>query len=268
MRSHLDIAHDLYDAFERQDSQRLVELLHPDFVGYVTEGMPGGVGGAHFGPKAMLSDVWAPIARRFGARPVPDQFHCCDDGDVIVLGSYPGQSAGTDRAFDAVFAHALAFRDNRIIAMRQVTDSQRWVDAVAAANVAVVKRMFDAVEQRDAEALLSVYAEDVVITEASSLPYGGVYHGHEGAIKHGMGYVAAWDSVQTAADRELELVILSAGNPLIVRWRQRATKTDGTHLDAPVVDMIELRAGRVTSLHMFHFDTARVLEFLNAAPAA
>lgn len=64
--------------------------------------------------------------------------------------------------------------------------------------------MFDAVERRDAETLLSVYAKDIVITEASSLPYGGVYHGHQGAIDHAMAYLATWASIQTSDDRKLQ----------------------------------------------------------------
>lgn len=268
MESNLDVAHDLYEAFERRDVERLVELLHPEFVGYVTEGMPSGVGGIHTGPQAMLSEVWAPIAQRFRVRPVPAQFHRCDDGHVIVIGSYTGEPAGPDRPLNAAFAHTLAFREGRVVELRQVTDSQRWAEAAAAVDLAVVGRMFQAVEGRDAETLLSLYAEDIVITEASSLPYGGIYHGHEGAIEHGMAYLATWDSIQTTDDRKLQPLILNASERVIVMWRQKATAADGRHLDAPVLDMIELRFGQVASLQMFHSDTAGVLEFLNAALAA
>jgi uncharacterized protein len=125
-----------------------------------------------------------------------------------------------------------------------------------------------AVEHRNAEALLSTYAENVVITEASSLPYGGVYHGHEGALRHGMAYLAAWDSIQTADDRKLQPLILNAGDRVIVVWRQKATAADGRRLDLPVIDLIELRDAQVESLQMYHLDTAAVLEFLGTTTAA
>lgn len=53
---------------------------------------------------------------------------------------------------------------------------------------------------------------------------------------------------------------------MIVKWRQKATAANGRHLDAPVIDMIELHRGQVASLQMFHLDTASVLEFLHATP--
>ncbi len=268
MSSNLELAHDLYEAFARADPGRLLELLHPEFVGHVAEGMPGGVGGTHAGPTPMLTDVWAPIARRFGVRPVPDRYYTSDDDGVIVTGTYTGEPPGADHPLSAAFAHVLAFRDGRIAELRQITDTQRWGEAAAAADVAVVRRMFEAVERRDADALLSAYADDIVITEASSLPYGGVYRGHVGAVDHGMAYVATWDGIQTTDDRKLQPEILNAGDRVIVLWRQKATAADGRRLDAPVVDLIELRAGRVASLQMFHLDTAAVLEFLDAAPVA
>lgn len=266
MASNVELAQYLYGAFERADTERLLELLHPEFIGHVSEGMPDDVGGTHGGPQNMLTEVWAPLARRFGVRPVPEQLYACTDGTVIVIGSYLGEPPRADRPLNAAFAHVLAFRDDRIVELRQITDTHRWAEAAAAADLRAVRRMFDAVERRDAETLLSVYAKDVVITEASSLPYGGVYHGHHGAIDHGMAYLATWASIQTADDRKLQPTIRNAGDRVVVTWRQKATVADGRHLDAPVIDMIELRRGQVASLQMFHLDTASVLEFLHATP--
>jgi ketosteroid isomerase-like protein len=48
----------------------------------------------------------------------------------------------------------------------------------------------------------------------------------------------------------------------VVTWRQKATASDGRHLDVPVVDLIVLREGKVASLEMFLQDTAAVLDFL------
>jgi len=51
---------------------------------------------------------------------------------------------------------------------------------------------------------------------------------------------------------------------VVVLWRQKVTAADGRRLDLPVVDVIELRNGKVGSLHMFPADTAKLLEFLRA----
>jgi len=158
----------------------------------------------------------------------------------------------------------LAFRDGQIAELRQFTDSHRWQQAAVAAGLGTVRRMFEAVERRDARALLGTYADDIVITEAASLPYGGVYHGHHGAARHARGYIATWDHLQSAGDRRLEPLILQAGDRVVVLWRQKATAVDGRHLDLPVVDVIELRNGKVGSLQMFPADTAKMLDFLRA----
>jgi ketosteroid isomerase-like protein len=180
-----------------------------------------------------------------------------------VIGNYVGQPLGSEEPMTAAFVHVLAFRDGRIVELRQVTDSQRWSDAAAGVELATINRMFDAVERRDAEALLSAYAEDVVITEADALPYGGPFHGHEGAVQHGRAYVEAWDPLQTPADRLLDRSILHAGERIFVIWHQRGTSSDGERLDQRVIDLIEMRDGKVRSLQMFHSDTAATREFLD-----
>jgi ketosteroid isomerase-like protein len=138
---------------------------------------------------------------------------------------------------------------------------------VAAAGLGAVRRMFEAAERRDAEALLSTYAHDVVITEAPSLPYGGIYHGHHGAARHALAYTATWDRLQSAGDRRMEPLIWPAGDCVVALWRQKATAADGRHLDLPVLDLIELRNGKIGSLRMFPSDIAELLDFLQAGPA-
>lgn len=113
MASNVKLAQYLYEAFERADAERLLELLHPEFIGHVSDGMPDDVGGTHVGPQNMLTEVWAPIARRFGVRPVPEQLYACTDGTVIAIGSYVGEPPRADGPLNAAFAHVLAFRDDR-----------------------------------------------------------------------------------------------------------------------------------------------------------
>lgn len=262
MSSDTDIARELYAAFERADPNLLMELLHPDFVGHVSEGMPWGWGGMHVGPAAMLAEVWAPVWRRFRVRPVPERFLSCDDGTVVVTGTYVGQPRDAAAPLAAAFAHVLALRDGQVCELHQITDTHRWAQAAAAADAEVVRRLFAAVEERDGQAVLEAYATDVVIREAPSLPYGGVYHGHDGAIRHALAYTATWDHLQSAEDRKLQPQIRGCDDRVVVTWRQKATASDGRHLDVPVVDLISLRDGKVASLEMFQQDTAAVLDFL------
>lgn len=259
--ANAELAHDFYSALGRADAARLLELVHDDFTGHLSEGLPDGFGGMHVGARTMLREVWAPIADRFGVRPVPDRMLLCESGEILALGHYVAEPP---RSLHAAFAHMLTFRDGRLAELRQVTDTQRWHEAASRARVAVVERMFAAVEARDAETLLSTYARDIVIREASSLPHGGIYQGYQGALEHARAYLATWDPMQTEADRRLDPVIHDAGDCVFVRWHQRATARDGGRLDVEVIDVVDLRGGKVVLLQMFPLDTASILSFLEA----
>jgi uncharacterized protein len=264
MPTTLDLARELYDAFAQADGQRLVALLHSDFRGHVSDGMPLGVGGTHLGPTAMLRDVWAPAAQCFAARPVPERFLTCDGGDIVVLGHYQGQPPGPGRPLSAVFAHVLTFRDDRITELIQITDTQRWVEAAVDADTTVVKTLFEAVRRRDATTVLNSYSVDIEIREPAALPYGGVYRGHDGAMHHATAYTKCWDPIQTEDDRDMQPEILSARDHLFVLWRLKST-TVRRRLDVPVVDVIKLRDRQIVSLEMFHHDAMAVCEFLDSA---
>lgn len=259
----LDLAKELYDAFADADGQRLVALLHSDFRGHVSAGMPAGVGGIHVGATAMLSEVWMPVAQQFAARPVPERFLTCDSGDIVVLGHYEGQPPGPGRPLSAMFAHVLTFRDHRIAELVQITDTQRWVEAASDADVTVVKAIFEAVRRRDASTLLNSYAADIEIREPAALPYGGIYHGHDGAIRHATAYTECWDAIQSEDDRDPQPQVFSARDHVIALWRLKATTAE-RRLNVPVVDVIKLRDRQVFSLQMFHRDATAVREFLDS----
>lgn len=127
-------------------------------------------------------------------------------------------------------------------------------------NVEIVRRLFEAVERRDLAGVLAAYDENIVIREAESLPYGGEYRGHEGATKHGFGYVAAWGDLQTAAEQKMDAQFLDAGDTVVVLWRQRAAKGE-EKFDSSAASVYKLRMGKIVESEMFQ-DTAAVQKFL------
>jgi hypothetical protein len=130
-------------------------------------------------------------------------------------------------------------------------------------NLDTIRRLFAAVEARDPEALLACYHEDVVIREAESLPYGGTYRGHDGALRHGLAYLRCWGTLQGDEQRKLDHKLLDAGEFVVVQWRQKARNPEsGETLDAPAVSLYRMRRGRIAESTMYHFDTARLLAFL------
>jgi len=130
-------------------------------------------------------------------------------------------------------------------------------------NMEAVRRLFRAVEGRDLAGVLAAYDPEVVIREAESLPYGGVYRGLEGAERHARGYAQAWGGLQTPAEYKLGAVFLDAGDHVVALWRQRGVAAGGSRkFDMPAVSVYRLRGGKVVESQMFHADAVAVRQFL------
>ena len=124
-------AQQLYRALAAADREALTTLLHPDFVGHITDGLPLDMGGRHDGPEAMRRDVWWTIGRHYKVEVQPDEFRLLDDGRLFVAGHYRGEGRASHRPLDAAFIHLIAFAtDGRISSLQQLTDSAAWVQAL------------------------------------------------------------------------------------------------------------------------------------------
>jgi uncharacterized protein len=134
-------------------------------------------------------------------------------------------------------------------------------------NIERAQALFQAVEYRDPEGVLAIYDEKIVINEAPSLPYGGEYHDHEGALRHGMGFRTAWDHFQPWSARGLQPYFIAQGDHVAVLWRHKAKRAEtGEKIDLPAVSIYRFIEGKIVDSRMFHFDTARLLHFLRIAP--
>jgi ketosteroid isomerase-like protein len=264
MESSIALVHRFYDAMHAGDVAGLLATLAPDFVGHVSEGIPGGYGGTHVGGEHMLRDCWAPIHRTFGALPYPSRYLVAEPGHVIVTGEYRGTPSATRRQFTAAFAHVHRLDENKIAELHQITDTCQWARALS--NIDVAKAVFDAVRARDLDALLRVYSDDIVIRDDPRLPYGGEYQGRDGAIQHAAGFAGTWDPHQSHSDRDPAEVLLDAGTQIVAVWQLRASHRH-QRLDQTTVSLLNFENGRVVSLEMFHRDTGELRAFLNESAA-
>ena len=129
--TNVSTAHQLYRALAAGDREALSTLLHPDFVGQVTDGLPLDMGGRHDGPEAMRRDVWWTIGRHYKVEIQPEEFRLLDDGRLFVAGHYRGRGRTSGRRLDAAFIHLIAFAaDERIASLQQLTDSAAWAQAL------------------------------------------------------------------------------------------------------------------------------------------
>lgn len=121
----------LYEALARGDRATLDAVLHPDFVGHATEGLPAGMGGPHIGPAAMRRGLWGRIAQLFDARAEVTELAPLADGRLLARGHYRGKARHSGAALNAAFTHVLTFADDgRLTALDQLTDSAAWVSAL------------------------------------------------------------------------------------------------------------------------------------------
>lgn len=124
-------AQQLYRALAAGDRDTLGSLLHPEFVGHATEGLPLDMGGEHAGPEAMQLNLWWQIGRHYKVEAQVDEFRSLDDGRLFVAGHYRGEARATGKRLDAAFIHVIGFSaDGRISALNQLTDSAAWVEAL------------------------------------------------------------------------------------------------------------------------------------------
>jgi 2-(1,2-epoxy-1,2-dihydrophenyl)acetyl-CoA isomerase len=130
VKHNLELAHSFYYALQSKDGIALKLLLHPNCEGHLTEGLPNGLGGTYRGPIEMLQALMR-VGESFSSQPQPTRFLIAESDHVVVQGRYRGESIQSGKPLDAAFLHVLRFREERLLELWQVTDSQRWADALA-----------------------------------------------------------------------------------------------------------------------------------------
>ena len=137
---------------------------------------------------------------------------------------------------------------------------------------AVVRALFRAVEERDREALLALYHDDLELHDAPSLPYGGTVCG-KAAMREQVDapsettWLGTWGPLQpTEKERRMDpRVVATNGDEVTVIYMQRALSAAGERFASPVLALYEVRDDKVARAQMFHYDTAAILEFIERA---
>jgi ketosteroid isomerase-like protein len=130
---------------------------------------------------------------------------------------------------------------------------------VSRENVEIVRRIYDAVAQRDAATPFAYYAEDIVWDVSNSrraaLMMHSVYHGHEGVRQCWREAVEAFGEV----DFDVEELI-DAGGQVVAVIRERAIgRTSGAPVEASHVTILTLAHGKVIRVQVWD-DRAEALK--------
>jgi len=121
-------------------------------------------------------------------------------------------------------------------------------------NVDVVRAIYEAGKVGDLNAMLQHLDPQVKCHEASSLPYGGEYEGHEGFSR----LMSAVFSVFEAFAVEVKELI-DGGETVVAILEFRVThKGSGRVVEMPIAEVWRLRDGKVVDLRPFYWDTAQL----------
>lgn len=104
-----------------------------------------------------------------------------------------------------------------------------------------------------------VLAPDIVLTEPSSLPHGGVHRGLDAFLAVQAGMAEHWQQrIEDAAYWHCapDRVFLR----IVITWTARAT---GRTVTLPMIDLIRFGDGKITAIEAFVFDTAALLATLD-----
>jgi ketosteroid isomerase-like protein len=121
---------------------------------------------------------------------------------------------------------------------------------VSRENVEIVRRIYDAVAQRDAATPFAYYAEDIVWDVSNSRRatlMHSVYHGHEGVRQSWRDGLSAFGEI----DFEVKELI-DAGDQVLAVIRERAVgRASGVPVETTHLAVLTLSGGKVIQVQMF-----------------
>jgi ketosteroid isomerase-like protein len=120
----------VYPALAAGDRDTLLEVLHPDFEGNFSPGLPAPIGGSHAGALASIDQGWWAIGAIWAVRAEPERWLEVEGDQLLVLGTYTGKARRGGRPVVAPFAHLWAADGGRLRSLHQFTDTRLWCDAL------------------------------------------------------------------------------------------------------------------------------------------
>lgn len=116
-------------AFYQNDRTKLLDMLHADFQLHLAEGLPDGLGGVYVGRAAALGALRR-VREALSCRPEPQRFLSAESDHVVVQGHYFAAITRSGKPLEALFIHLLHFEGGKLTQLWQVTDTQRWTEAL------------------------------------------------------------------------------------------------------------------------------------------
>jgi uncharacterized protein len=125
----------------------------------------------------------------------------------------------------------------------------------------VAQRYYEAIGAHDIEGALALIAEDVVLREAPSLPYGGTHHGRDKFIE-ALGGATEFVDIDSIV---LEHLLVDGERVAAFVVCRAPSQKDGP--PSYCLDWLLIRGGKIVELTPFYFDTAAMLAARNPSTA-
>jgi ketosteroid isomerase-like protein len=98
------------------------------------------------------------------------------------------------------------------------------------------------------------FHREVVLHQAEGLPYGGMWHGHEGMAKFFTAMSETWSRFDLGEQR-----YLATGDTVVVHTEIHAeARATGRELRFAILQTITVRDGQIIEVRPFYWDTAAV----------
>ena len=130
------------------------------------------------------------------------------------------------------------------------------------ADIDVVRRVYEAMAERDVERLLELIDPAIVVTQDEALPWGGRFDGHDGFAAFAAALTGAIDSKVTT-----DAMFTADGEVIQVGRTRGVTKASETEFDIAEVHRWTVRDGKAIAAH-FAIDTPAMLRALGGGGAA
>lgn len=126
----------------------------------------------------------------------------------------------------------------------------------SSAAVRLVEALYEGFRRRDMAAVFGLLCEDVELEQSLSLPWGGSYHGHDGARRF-FGQLGSHVSSALTFERLID----AADHVAAVGWTEGTVNATGARFRVPVVHLWQIRDGKIARAE-FYIDHPRMLEAL------
>lgn len=127
-----------------------------------------------------------------------------------------------------------------------MSDESTSSDPTPRPHVEVVRQTYDALARRDIPAAFSRFAADVEFVQSEEVPWGGTYHGIEGAQAFFARLTGAVTSVVTV-DR-----FIDAGDSVVaIGWTRGTVNATGRRFDVPIAHVWTVTDGQVVRVRFF-----------------